>query len=64
MRFSDKVVLVTGGAGGIGSATVEKFAQEGAKAIVTDLDPVRCQAVAQSLSTAGITVDSAQTVIP
>ena len=58
MRFSDKVVLVTGGAGGIGSATVEKFAQEGAKAIVTDLDPVRCQAVAQSLSTAGITVDS------
>ena len=31
MRFKDKVVMVTGGAAGIGRVTAEAFAQEGAK---------------------------------
>ena len=57
MRFRDKVVLVTGGAGGIGSATVRRFAEEGAKAILTDLDPARCQQVAQTLSEGEVEVD-------
>jgi 3-oxoacyl-[acyl-carrier protein] reductase len=38
-RFNDKVVLITGATGGIGSATVRRFAEEGARLAITDLTP-------------------------
>ncbi len=38
MRFEDKVAIVTGAAGGIGSATVLLLAQEGARVAALDLD--------------------------
>lgn len=37
--FMDKVVVVTGGASGIGRATAEYFAREGAKIALLDMDP-------------------------
>ena len=38
MRLKDKVCIITGGAKGIGEATSYKFAAEGAKVVVADID--------------------------
>ncbi|WP_040982114.1 SDR family NAD(P)-dependent oxidoreductase [Oceanobacillus jeddahense] len=36
-RFDEKVVIVTGAASGIGSATAVKFAEQGAKVVLSDM---------------------------
>ena len=38
MRFKDKVVIVTGATGGIGSKAAEAFLKEGASVVASDLD--------------------------
>jgi meso-butanediol dehydrogenase/(S,S)-butanediol dehydrogenase/diacetyl reductase len=38
MRFKNKTVIVTGGAGGIGLATAQRFASEGAKIVLADIN--------------------------
>lgn len=44
MRFSDKVVLITGAGSGMGRATAIQFAKEGATVIVNDIVPQRGEA--------------------
>lgn len=39
MRFKDKIVVVTGGASGIGACMAEKFRQEGAIVEIIDIKP-------------------------
>jgi 3-oxoacyl-[acyl-carrier protein] reductase len=43
MRFQDKVAIVTGGASGIGAATVRGLSREGAKVVVGDWNPENLQ---------------------
>ncbi len=48
-ELSDKVAIVTGGAGGIGRATVELFAAEGARVVVADVQAEEGDALAAGL---------------
>lgn len=55
--FTDKVVIVTGSSGGIGSAAAKKYAQFGAKVVVTGRNQERIRETAKAckcLSTKGI----------
>jgi NAD(P)-dependent dehydrogenase (short-subunit alcohol dehydrogenase family) len=51
-ELAGKVAVVTGGASGIGRATVELFAAEGARVVIADLDPVAGEQAAADLGPA------------
>jgi 3alpha(or 20beta)-hydroxysteroid dehydrogenase len=48
-RLKDKVVLLSGATGGLGLATAERLADEGAHLVLTDLDEQACKALADDL---------------
>lgn len=52
MDIKDKVALVTGGASGLGEATVRLYHELGARVAIFDKDDARGQALAQSLGAA------------
>ena len=47
--IENKIAIVTGGGGGIGGAIVRRFAREGAKLAVVDIDPESAKAAASEL---------------
>lgn len=49
MRLKDKAVIITGGAGGIGSGMARAMAKEGAKVAIVDLNEEQGNAVAAEL---------------
>jgi NAD(P)-dependent dehydrogenase (short-subunit alcohol dehydrogenase family) len=63
MKLSGSVVLVTGGASGLGAATVRRLVEGGARAMIVDRDAARGQQLAnelgQSFAAADVT-DAAQ----
>ena len=52
-RMKNKTVVVTGGGGGIGGATCQRMAQEGAKVAVFDMNLEAAQKVADAITAAG-----------
>ncbi|GAB3689395.1 3-oxoacyl-ACP reductase FabG [Spirosoma flavus] len=55
-KLYQKVAIVTGGAGGIGRAIAERFAQEGAQVIIWDVESEATQRTADELSGKGYSV--------
>jgi 3-oxoacyl-[acyl-carrier protein] reductase len=55
MRLKDKVAIVVGGANGIGKATSQVLAREGARVVIADRDVEAASALAEQLKSRGST---------
>ena len=53
MRLKDKVTVITGAAGGIGLACARRFAREGAKVVISDIDVAAGERAAEALQADG-----------
>ena len=61
MRFKGKVAFVTGGASGLGAAAATRFASEGAKVVVADIDEEGARRLAGRLPDGfAVAVDTAE----
>lgn len=53
MRFQNKTVIVTGAAGGIGTAIARRFADEGGRVVMTDMNAQALDQAADAVRAAG-----------
>ncbi len=56
MKIAGSVALVTGGASGLGEATVRAFVQKGGRAVIADLNAERGEALSSELGDAAVFV--------
>src|SRR5215471_10224051 len=49
MRFNNKTMIVTGGAGGIGLAIASRFASEGANVVLADINKEQLEQASQAI---------------
>ncbi|WP_414733678.1 SDR family NAD(P)-dependent oxidoreductase [Acetobacterium carbinolicum] len=56
-EFKDKVALVTGGAGGIGKATVRKLGANGCKVFICDISDAIVNTTIEEIQSEGIDID-------
>ncbi|MBI3061615.1 MAG: SDR family NAD(P)-dependent oxidoreductase, partial [Deltaproteobacteria bacterium] len=54
MRLKDKVTVITGAGHGIGKAYARRFAQEGARVVIADIDEKAGEGVAKALCDSGL----------
>jgi 2-hydroxycyclohexanecarboxyl-CoA dehydrogenase len=59
-KFDGKTIIVTGGGGGIGGATCQRLARDGAKVAVFDMNLEAAQKVVDAINTAGGTAAAFQ----
>ncbi|MER6425207.1 SDR family NAD(P)-dependent oxidoreductase [Streptomyces sp. NPDC001137] len=57
-RFDGYGVLVTGAARGIGAATARRLAEEGARVLLTDVDPAEAERTANALREQGLAAEA------
>ncbi len=57
MKLQNKVCLVTGAASGIGNAIAVRFAQEGARVAIADLNKAQAQAAADEIKGLAVAMD-------
>ncbi len=53
MRLQDKVVIITGGGAGVGRATAIRFAMEGAKVVIADINGVAADETVSMIQRSG-----------
>ena len=63
MRFDGKVLFATGGGSGLAEATARRFAAEGGRVAVADLDGARAEEVAGELGGVGVACDVADEAV-
>ncbi|WP_369031141.1 SDR family NAD(P)-dependent oxidoreductase [Streptomyces adonidis] len=59
-RFGEKVCVVTGAGGGIGSAIARRLAREGATVVVCDVDGASADKVVAEITASGGTAEAAR----
>ncbi|MEP3232713.1 MAG: glucose 1-dehydrogenase [Hyphomicrobiales bacterium] len=55
-RYQDKVVMITGAAGGFGAEAAKRFAVEGALLVLSDIDEQALEALGEQLRTVGVDI--------